>query len=65
VFDNRVQRRIIGLKREKGCRKLHNEELHNLYLSKNIRVIKSRVGWAGQITRMKEIVYIKFAIVQS
>jgi hypothetical protein len=43
VFENRVLRRIFGPKRENvlgGCRRLHNEELHNLYTSPNvIRVI--------------------------
>jgi hypothetical protein len=37
VFENRVLRRIFGPKREKvegGWRRLHNEELHNLYASK-------------------------------
>jgi hypothetical protein len=36
VFENRVLRRIFGPKRAEvtgGCRKLHNEELHNLYSS--------------------------------
>jgi hypothetical protein len=46
VFENRVLRRIFGPKRDevKGdWRKLHNEELHNLYSSPNIiRMIKSR-----------------------
>jgi hypothetical protein len=35
VFENRVLRRIFGSKREEvtgGWRKLHNEELHSLYL---------------------------------
>jgi hypothetical protein len=39
VFENRVLRRIFGPKREKvvgGWRRLHNEELHNLYISPNI-----------------------------
>jgi hypothetical protein len=37
-----------------GSRKLHNEELHNLYCSPNIiRIIKSRrVRYAGQVARM-------------
>jgi hypothetical protein len=46
VFENRVLRRIFGPKKEGvtgGWRKLHNEELHNLYSSQNIiRIIKSR-----------------------
>jgi hypothetical protein len=46
VFENRVLRRTFGRKRDEvtgGWRKLHNEELHNLYSSPSIiRVIKSR-----------------------
>jgi hypothetical protein len=46
VFQNRVQRRIFGSKREEVAgrwRRLHNEELHGLDTSPNIiRVIKSR-----------------------
>jgi hypothetical protein len=44
VFENRVLRRTFGPKREEvagGWRRLHNEELHNLYSSINIiRAIK-------------------------
>jgi hypothetical protein len=50
VFENGVLRRMLGPKREEvagGCRKLHNEEIHNFYTSPNITtVIKSR-GWDG------------------
>jgi hypothetical protein len=47
-------RRIFGPKRDKvkgGWRKLHNEELHNLYSSPSvIRMIKSRrTRWAGHV----------------
>jgi hypothetical protein len=46
VYENRVLRRIFGPKREEvagGWRKLHNNELHNLYsLPSIIGVIKSR-----------------------
>jgi hypothetical protein len=39
IFENRVLRRIFGLKRDEvtgGLRKEHNEELYNLYCSPNI-----------------------------
>jgi hypothetical protein len=46
ISENRVLR-IFGPKREEvagGCRKLHNEELHNLYISQNIiTVMKPRM----------------------
>jgi len=56
-FENRVLRRIIGPKRDevKGeWRKLHNEELNDLYSSPNfIGVIKSRkMKWSGRIERI-------------
>jgi hypothetical protein len=38
-----------------GCRKLHNEELHNLYSSSSIiRIIKLRMRWAGHVAGMGE-----------
>jgi hypothetical protein len=59
VFENRVLRRIFGLKREEvtgGWRKLCNEELHNFYSSSNIiKMIKPRrMRWAGHVVRMGE-----------
>jgi hypothetical protein len=51
VFENKVWRRIFGPKREEcgSWRKLHDDELHNLYSSpKLVRTIKSRTTmWAG------------------
>jgi hypothetical protein len=59
VFESRVLRRIFGPKRDRvtgGWRKLHNEELHNLYFSPSIiKIIKSRgMRWVGHVARMGE-----------
>jgi hypothetical protein len=60
VSENRVLRRIFVPKREEvagGWRRLHNEELHNLYASLNIiRVIKARrMRWVGHVARMESM----------
>jgi hypothetical protein len=59
VFENRVLRRIFEPKRDEVTgewRKLHNEELHDLYSSPSIvRIIKARrMIWAGHVARMGE-----------
>jgi hypothetical protein len=59
VLENRVLRRIFGRRRDEvtgGWRKLHNEELRDLYSSPSIfRIIKAmRMRWAGHVTRMGE-----------
>jgi hypothetical protein len=59
MFENRELRRIFGPKGDgmtEGCRKLHNEELHNLYSSPSIiRIIKSRrMRWVGHVARIGE-----------
>jgi hypothetical protein len=57
AFEKRVLRGIFRLKRDEvvgGWRKLHSEELNNLYcLPSVIRMIKTRrMRWAGHVTCM-------------
>ena len=59
VFENRVLRRVFGPKGDEvigDWRKLHNEELHDLYPLPNIVrvVISRRMRWAGHVARMGE-----------
>jgi hypothetical protein len=59
VFENRVLRRIFGPKRDEETgewRRLHKEELTDLYSTPNIiRVTKSRrMGWASHVARVRE-----------
>jgi hypothetical protein len=59
MLENRVLRRIFGLMRDEVTgewRKLHNEELHDLYSSPSIfRIIMSRrMRWAGHVAQMGE-----------
>jgi hypothetical protein len=57
MFENGVLRRIFEPKRDEvtgGWRKLHNEELHNLYSSPSIIIMlkSKRIRWAGHVARM-------------
>ena len=59
VFQNRVLRRIFGPKSDEVTgkwRRLHEEELNELYCSPNIiQVIKSRITkWAGHVVRLRD-----------
>ena len=59
VFENMALGRIFGPRRDEVTeewRRLHNEELNDLYSSPNIvRVIKSRrIRWAGNVAHMGE-----------
>jgi hypothetical protein len=59
VFENRILKKILGLKRDEvtgDWRKLHNEKLHNIFVSPHItRVIKSRkMRRAEHVARMGE-----------
>ena len=59
VFQNMVLRRIFGPKRDEVTeewRRLHNEELNDLYSSpKIVRVLKSRrMRWTGHVARIGE-----------
>jgi hypothetical protein len=58
VDENRVLWIIFGPKRDEVTgewRKLHNEELNDLYFSPNtVQVIKTKMRWAGHVAHMKE-----------
>ena len=58
VFEKRLWRRVFGPRRNqvtRKWRKLHNEELRDLYsLPNTVRVIKTRMRWAGHVARMGE-----------
>jgi len=62
VFENRVLRRIFVPKRDEVTeewRRLHNEELNDLYCSTNIvRLIKSGMIWAGHVARMRKMIVV-------
>jgi hypothetical protein len=60
MFENRVLRRIFGPRSEEGAggwRRLHNEELHNLYASSNFTGMMNsrRMRWVGHVAHMKQM----------
>ena len=64
VFENRVLRKIFGPKRDKitgECKKLHIEEINDLYSSTNMRMIKSRrKRCVGYVVHMEREVHTGF-----
>jgi hypothetical protein len=69
VFENRVWRRIIGPKSDEVTgtgRKLHNEELRDLYSSPTlVRVMKSRrLKWTGHVAHMRKRIGIYRVLVE-
>jgi len=70
MFENRVLRIIFGPKKDKvkgEWRRLHNEELNDLYFQTNIiRVIKSiRIRWVGHVERIgrqKRCIWLRIGI---
>jgi phosphatidylserine/phosphatidylglycerophosphate/cardiolipin synthase-like enzyme len=68
VLENRVLRRIFGPKMEEvvgSWRRLYNK-LHNLYLSPNIRLIKSwRLRWLGHVAHKEDVRYACRILVRS
>jgi len=69
VFQNKVLRRIFGPRMDEltgDWRRLHNEELNDLYCSPTIvRVIKARrMRWAGHVARMGEKAFLQLLALQ-
>jgi hypothetical protein len=57
IFEDRALRRIFGLKRDEiigGRGTLHNEGLHNLYSSSDIRMMRCGMRWTGHIASIRQ-----------
>jgi hypothetical protein len=57
VFENRVPRKYCGPKKDEltgEWRRLHNEELNDLYSSPNFIRVQIKMRWAGHVARMGE-----------
>jgi uncharacterized membrane protein len=67
MFENRVFRRIFGPRSDEvtgDWRRLHNEELHDLYFPLNIvRVISRRMRWAVHVARIGDWKYVYWVLV--
>jgi len=67
ALEEKVLRRLCGctkLIEEGGCKKLHSDELHTLYSSSILQVVKTKcIGWAGYVARMGKRIFAYITLV--